>query len=122
MAATDTVVRNEHDAASVHRAAGVVLRKAKVDLGKVQEALGHASADTTAAIYDHSDCESLRHEFNEALMLGFMDAAQELAAPAMAGVHADPMQPSRGGRNEGHDASGNPRNNVAFEESGRLDL
>ncbi len=37
-----------------------LLRKAGVDLGAVQRALGHSSPEITAAVYDHSDLEDYK--------------------------------------------------------------
>jgi integrase len=44
-----------------------LLRKARVDLGTVQKALGHSSPEITAAIYDHSELEDDRAALEKAL-------------------------------------------------------
>ncbi len=47
-----------------------LLRKAGVDLGTVQRALGHSSPEITAAVYDHSELADYREALERALTFG----------------------------------------------------
>jgi integrase len=58
-----------------------LLRRAGVDLGFVQRALGHSSPEITAAIYDHSDIEDFREVVERALTFG----SARVNAPVMQG-------------------------------------
>jgi len=87
-----------------------LLRKAGVDLGAVQRALGHSSPEITAATYDHSDLEDFREHVERAL---------SFAAPR---VNAPVMQAAKNPKGEGRDPIGNPMRIAAFRQSGRLDL
>jgi integrase len=87
-----------------------LLRRAGVDLGFVQRALGHSSPEITAAIYDHSDIEDFREVVERALTFG----SAQVNAPVMQG----PKYPE----GEGPGASEEPSDSGAFRWSGRLDL
>ena len=87
-----------------------LLRRAGVDLGFVQRALGHSSPEITAAIYDHSDIEDFREAVERALSFG----AERVNAPVMQGA--------KNPKGEGPEAFAFARNLGAFKESGRLDL
>jgi integrase len=87
-----------------------LLRRAGVDLGFVQPALGHSSPEITAAIYDHSDIEDFREAIERALSFG---------APR---VNAPVMQGAKNPKREGPGASEEPSDSGAFLMSGRLDL
>ncbi len=88
-----------------------LLRKAGVDLGAVQRALGHSSPEITAAVYDHSDLEDYR-----------ADVERALSFAATSRVNAPVMQGAGSGKNEGRDGFGFPSSVAAFDESGRQDL
>jgi len=87
-----------------------LLRRAGVDLGFVQRALGHSSPEITAAIYDHSDIEDFREAVERALSFG----AERVNAPV--------MQAPKNPKGEGPEAFAFARNLGAFKESGRRDL
>jgi len=87
-----------------------LLRKAGVDLGVVQRALGHSSPEITAAVYDHTDVDDFREDLERALSFG---SAQ---------VNAPAMQAPKNTKGEGRDAPGNPIDIAALRWSGRLDL
>jgi len=88
-----------------------LLRKAGVDLGAVQRALGHSSPEITAAVYDHSDLEDYREHVERALTF---------AEPAK--INAPVMQGAGGWKGEGRGGLGFPSTAAAFRWSGRLDL
>jgi len=52
-----------------------LLRKAGVDLGTVQKALGHSSPEITAAVYDHSELADYRQALERALTFNAPDLA-----------------------------------------------
>ena len=87
-----------------------LLRKAGVDLGAVQRALGHSSPEITAATYDHSDLEDFREHVERALSF----------EPAR--VNAPVMQGAKNSKSEGRDPSDFSSEVAAFRWSGRLDL
>jgi integrase len=63
-----------------------LLRKAGVDLGTVQKALGHSSPEITAAVYDHSELADDREALERALTFnvpgpGFPSEAARLGEP-----------------------------------------
>ncbi len=66
-----------------------ILRKARVDLGTVQKALGHSSPEITAATYDHSVLEDDRAALERALTFRAVTSPQTAAnspeAPEAAG-------------------------------------
>ncbi|MFL5441567.1 MAG: tyrosine-type recombinase/integrase [Myxococcales bacterium] len=64
----------------LRRAHATLLRKAGVDLGAVQRALGHSSPEITAAVYDHSDLEDYRADVERALSFA---RPREVNAPVM---------------------------------------
>ena len=88
-----------------------LLRKAGVDLGAVQRALGHSSPEITAAVYDHSDLEDYRADVERALSFA---PPREVNAPV--------MQIAGTEKREGREPIGNPIELAAFRQSGRLDL
>ena len=47
-----------------------LLRRARVDLGTVQKALGHSSPEITAGTYDHSELEDERETLERVLSFG----------------------------------------------------
>jgi hypothetical protein len=87
-----------------------LLRKAGVDLGAVQRALGHSSPEITAAVYDHTDLEDFREDVERALSF----------EPAR--VNAPVMQAPKYPKGEGRDAPEISWSIAAFRWSGRLDL
>jgi hypothetical protein len=88
-----------------------LLRKAGVDLGAVQRALGHSSPEITAAVYDHSDLEDYRADVERALSFA---RTRQANAPVMQNGGTE--------EREGREPIGNPMELAAFRWSGRLDL
>jgi len=92
---------------------GTILRKARVDLGTVQKALGHSSPEITAGTYDHSDLEDDREtlervlSFNpppqpprpsgtpNAMPLGAPNALRAAGGPTPPRVRSTPCAPMR---------------------------
>ena len=90
-----------------------LLRRARVDIGAVQRHMGHASPETTAAIYDHSEIDVFLPEFGRALAF----------LPPPPPTHAVPMQLVAGDpKGEAPAAPAFAKNDGGFIESGRLDL
>ncbi len=89
-----------------------LLRRARVDIGAVQRHMGHASPETTAAIYDHSELSVFLPEFGKALAF--------LPPPP---AHAVPMQSDvESTKEEAPVTAAFALSDGGFRLSGRLDL
>ncbi len=96
-----------------------LLRKAGVDLGTVQKALGHSSPEITAAVYDHSELADYREALERALTFG-------LPGPALGPGAVELGEPvgTRGRipRVEGPGPQAEASDSGPFSWSGRQDL
>jgi hypothetical protein len=74
----------------LRRTHATLLRKARVDLGTVQKALGHSSPETTAGTYDHSELEDERETLERVLSFDAAPREGTLAHGAHMGHETDP--------------------------------
>jgi integrase len=80
-----------------------LLRKARVDLGTVQKALGHSSPEITAGTYDHSELEDDRAAIERALTF------RPAAAPVPEPTPPTPAAPAGGDAGRSVRTTGAPR-------------
>ena len=69
-----------------------LLRKARVDLGTVQKALGHSSPEITAGTYDHSELEDERETLERVLSFGV--TPRDHGAPVGRGIESGKTKPA----------------------------